>query len=263
MRSLLYAWLVVFFLAPAASAFPLVHSEVRGVNADIYIRFEQSNLYDDTPNPCRGYPGCALGFSFSYTGGGGSVGPEIARSRLSIQGLDTAATLGDISQQVLNAYSQGSPHYLGRKVFRYCFRYFSEGGSFSGDYIPGYPGCFYAPISPTVCDIEESRLDYNFGIVPSNAINSREITRHITATCSNDANVKLALIPAQSLVPIYPDGSLKAKVTINGSSNDDGTNMLLPAGQRTSIPVSIALQASGTVAEGAFSRSIVLVLAMP
>ncbi|MEE4411558.1 MULTISPECIES: MrpH family fimbial adhesin [unclassified Serratia (in: enterobacteria)] len=255
-------YLFTFFLFS-----PLLHAEI--ITDAVYIYQFPTSIYkykitsadvnDTTANPCYKVTTCGIAVQWTYMSGGGNWG-KLYRA-YQYPWISNSKTMGDLGSALYANGLIGSEYIWGvtnSPMKCIYLGYVLSGGAFTP--LPGVR-CRSPTVDPALCHIEEGNMNIDYGAVNADRANGLVAQTVIHASCTQDMRIRVVDgTGAGSTVNLRPDGSLKAKITINGVPMYTGYSFTAtPAG--TALNIQAELIASGEVLPGDFNGVAVLVIA--
>ncbi|WP_199638687.1 hypothetical protein JEM67_26235 [Serratia sp. PAMC26656] len=254
------SYLVLFFLFSAVS-----HAEI--IVEGVYTPLPSTSIYeyniasadvnDTTLNPCYKVATCSMMVAWYFVGGGNSWGAKYDNRYY--PWVSSSKTMGEVGSALYKNNIIGRKGRSGVSGPLRCqfFGYMLNGGT------PlRLPGTFCRPttIDPAQCHIDESNMNIDYGIVHSDRANGLVAQTVIHASCTQDMSIKVIdATGVGSTVNLRPDGSLKAKITINDVPMATGYSFTAtPSG--TALNIKAELVASGDVLPGDFNGIAILVI---
>lgn len=253
--------LVLFFLFSAFSHAEII---VEGVytprpSTSIYdYNIASADVNDTTSNPCYKVSTCSMMVAWYYAGNSSYNWGNTYENRY-YPWVSSSKTMGEVGSALYKNNIIGSKGRSGVAGPIRCqfFGYMPNGG-----WPLRLPGtrCRPATIDPAQCHIDESNMNIDYGIVHSDRANGLVAQTVIHASCTQDMSIKVIdATGVGSTVNLRPDGSLKAKITINDVPMATGYSFTAtPSG--TALNIKAELVASGDVLPGDFNGVVILVI---
>lgn len=260
----------IFYLVMLFSFSTFSHSEIITDAVFTYVpngtsiytyKVTSADVNDTTPNPCYKVTTCSMAVAWLYMPGATGNGSGQKYQALYNPWISSSKTMGEVGAALYSAGIVGREGIVGAKdIPMRCifFGYMLNGGSYFT--LPGVK-CRPPTVEPTQCHIDESNMNIDYGVVNSDRANGLVAQTVIHASCTQDMRIKVIdATGGGSTVNLRPDGSLKAKITINDAPMATGYSFTAtPSG--TALNINAELVASGDVLPGDFNGVAILVIA--
>ncbi|KYG17281.1 hypothetical protein D3C81_37320 [compost metagenome] len=249
----------LIFLFSAFSHAEIITDGVYTPNIKLYkFWITSADVNDTTPNPCYKVTTCAMMVAWYDVTGYFNWNTSKYENRY-FPWVSSSKTMGEVGSALYKNNKigfVGISGVLGPIRCQY-FGYMLNGGAPSP--LPGTT-CRPATVDPAQCHIDESNMNIDYGIVHSDRANGLVAQTVIHASCTQDMSIKVIdATGVGSTVNLRPDGSLKAKITINGVPMATGYSFTAtPSG--TALNIKAELVSSGDVLPGYFNGVAILVI---
>ena len=226
---------------------------------------------DSVANPCYNNYDCILGVSHRHFDDGTSDhwadGGDAVFNRIHIEGFKT---IGDIRKAVIKDHqiplSGEDRHCGGVKIAECVGLFYSPYGDDRFHLLPTSV-CGIAPPPTGHCQFSARDVKLDYGSVSPETLNGKQISAAVTVSCDASMNLEAWLINPQDgtdTVPLRTDGSLSARLTLDGeSAAATGKAFSVASGGSQTLTVTSEAVVSGTPEAGEFSGSAVLFLSVP
>lgn len=211
-----------------------------------------ADVNDSTPNPCYGNDTCSVMVRFYRNDGGTGGGYKYNR-------MDKFKTVGEIGAELYRIGAVGKEELIGNASTSIKCIYFGYQSSWGIGAMPGSP-CRAPIINSSQCYFDKGSANIDYGVVSADRLNGLIAQTVLYASCTQDIRVKIiSAEESMGTVNLRPDGSLKAKITVNGAPLSNGyTFTATPAG--TALNIQSELIALGDIPPGDFYGSTVVVI---
>ncbi|CAI2500278.1 hypothetical protein [Serratia plymuthica] len=213
-----------------------------------------ADVNDPTPNPCYGDDSCIMYVKFDRVGGGNGIAqPTYYR-------MYNFKTMGEIGAELYRIGAVGREQTIGNTSTSVKCIYFGYQSRSSGNGpLPGSP-CRAPIINPSQCYFDQGSANIDYGVVSADRLNGLIAQTALYVSCTQDLRVKIiSAEESMGTVNLRPDGSLKAKITVNDAPLSNGyTFTATPAG--TALNIKSELISLGEIPPGDFYGSTVVVI---
>lgn len=217
---------------------------------------------DKTANPCYGLEGCTFAINIPYADNGD------AWASYGQQPMDAKnfKTIGEAGKKFKETHS------LPFKVFINSFKsrlpsfstcvaiYYSYNGQSDWAKIIPSNRCIGVPPEELNCSIT-GNTNFSYGTIQTTEVNGRKIIQELNIKCNMDASLSIFVIGQGSdNIRLNSNGTLAAKMKINGVSGVEGDNVEVKADISSPLKITSELIQKGEIDEGYFHGSGVIAI---